>query len=150
MVANEFVEVEFVVVELRAVKFWRVVEAVVWRAPVESMRRSSEPAPLVRRKKFPENPVVEEATIRLPVVPVALTWKSAERSRDKVVVAPTTNDFRGEEVAERKSPLLTSLSVSPKEAPPVSSASQPKVPPDQVRTLLLWQVERPAPLKRAV
>ena len=37
------------------------------------------------------------------------------------------------------------------QAPPVlSSVSQPKVPPDQVRTLLVWQVVSPAPLKRAV
>ena len=33
---------------------------------------------------------------------------------------------------------------------PVSSTSQPKVPPDQVSTLLDWQVANPAPLKRAV
>ena len=136
VVANELVEVELVVVDCSAVKFWRVVEAVVWRAPVESMRNSSEPAPFVRRKKLPENPVVEEATMRLPVVPVALTWKRAERSREGVVVAPMTNDFKGEDVAERKSPRTESSRVLPKEVPPASSASQPNVPPAQVRTLL--------------
>ena len=34
--------------------------------------------------------------------------------------------------------------------PVLSSASQPKVPPLQVKTLLVWQVERPAPLNKAV
>ena len=32
----------------------------------------------------------------------------------------------------------------------LSSASQPKSPPDQVRTLLDWQVASPAPLNEAV
>jgi len=64
------------------------------------------------------------------------------------VVAPTTNDFKALEVAERKSPLATSSRAWPKEAP--SSASQPKSPPDQVRTLFEVQEARPAPLKVAV
>ena len=135
--------------ELIAVKFWRVVEAVVWRAPVLSILKSSVPAELVSFKKLPANPVVEEATIKLPVVPVAFTWKSADLSREAVVVAPTTNDFSGEEVAERKSPFTESSKVLPKEEP-VSSVSQPKRPPAQVKTLLDWQVVNPAPLKEAV
>ena len=65
------------------------------------------------------------------------------------MVAPTTNDLYGEEVAERKSPATESSKVLPKVAP-VSSTSQPNVPPAQVKTLFDWQVERPAPLKRAV
>ena len=65
-----------------------------------------------------------------------------------MVVAPTTNDFKALEVAERKSPLATSSRAWPKEAP--SSASQPKSPPDQVRTLFEVQEARPAPLKVAV
>ena len=53
-------------------------------------------------------------------------------------------------MAERKSPETESSSVLPKVAPVLSSTSQPKVPPAQVRTLFDWQVARPAPLKRAV
>ena len=60
-------------VDCRAVKFCRVVEAVVCRAPVESILKSSVPAALLKVKNFPAKLVVEEAEIKLPVVPVALT-----------------------------------------------------------------------------
>lgn len=87
--------------------------------------------------------------IKVPVVPVAFTWKRADLSSEAVVVAPITKDFSGEEVAERKSPATESSRVLPKPAP-VSSVSQPKSPPDQVRTLFVWQVVNPAPLREAV
>ena len=62
----------------------------------------------------------------VPVVEVALTWKRAVRSSDGVVVAPTTNDLRVEEVAERKSPATLSSKVLPNDEPPpvASSPSQ--------------------------
>ena len=145
----KLVVVACVPVALRKVKFWRVDEAVVCKAPVESILKSSVPAALTNLKKLPAKPVVEDAEIKLPVVPVAFTWNKAERSSEAVVVAPTTNDLKGEEVAERKSPETESSSVLPKEAPE-SSVSQPKVPPAQVKTLSVWQVARPAPLKEAV
>ena len=53
-------------------------------------------------------------------------------------------------MAERKSPAVISSKTLPKVEEPESSTSQPKVPAAQVRTLLVWQVARPAPLKRAV
>jgi len=146
----KLVVVACVPVALRKVKFCKVDEAVVCKAPVESILKSSVPAALTNLKKLPAKPVVEEATIKLPVVPVAFTWNKAERSSEAVVVAPTTNDLKGEEVAERKSPATESSRVLPKEAPVLSSVSQPKVPPAQVKTLLVWQVESPAPLKEAV
>ena len=136
-------------VDWRAVKFCKVVEAVAWSAPVSSTRKSSVPAALVKERNLPAKPAVEEALTRVPVVPVAFTWKRAERSRLAVVVAPTTKDFKGLEVAERKSPETESSRVLPKEEF-VSSTSQPNVPPAQVRTLFDWQVASPAPLKRAV
>ena len=40
--------------------------------------------------KFPEKPVVEEAEIKFPVVPVAFTWKRALFSG--VVVEPTITE----------------------------------------------------------
>ncbi len=42
------------------------------------------------------------------------------------------------------------VGVQAKAPPELSSASQPKSPPDQVRTLFEVQVERAAPLKEAV
>ena len=133
----------------RAVKFWRVLEALVWSAPVSSILKSSVPAALVKERNLPVKEVVEEALIKVPVVPVALTWNKAERSREAVVVAPTTNDLNGDDVAERKSPATDNSRALPK-LEPVSSVSQPKVPPAQVKTLLDWQVARPAPLNKAV
>ena len=150
IVEKKLVEVALVVVALRAVKFWRVEDAVVRKPPSLFIWKSSVPAELTKLKNLPRKEGVEEALMRVPVVPVAFTWKSADLSREGVVVAPITNDLYGEEVAERKSPPETSAKDWPKEAEPVSSASQPNVPPDQVKTLLDWQVVRPAPLKRAV
>ncbi len=49
-------------------------------------------------------------------------------------------------MAERKSPLAMSSRVLPKETPELSSTSQPKTPPAQVRTLFDWQVVRLKPL----
>ena len=46
--------------------------------------------------------------------------------------------------------VLEISKVLPKPALPLSSDSQPKVPPAQVKTLFVSQVARPAPLKRAV
>ena len=145
----KLVVVAAVPVALRKVKFCKVVEAVVCKAPVESILKSSVPRALVKERNLPAKLVVEEATIKLPVVPVAFTWNKADLSSEAVVVAPTTKDLKGEDVAERKSPETESSSVLPKEAPE-SSASQPKVPPAQVKTLSVWQVESPAPLKEAV
>ena len=145
----KLVVVACVPVALRKVKFCKVVEAVVCKAPVESILKSSVPRALVKERNLPAKEVVEEATIKLPVVPVAFTWNKADLSSEAVVVAPTTNDLKGEDVAERKSPETESSSVLPKEAPE-SSVSQPKVPPAQVKTLSVWQVARPAPLKEAV
>lgn len=149
VVEKKLVEVALVEVEFRAVKFCRVVEAVAWSAPVSSILNSSVPAALVKERNLPVKLVVEEALIKVPVVPVAFTWKRAERSREAVVVAPTTKDLSGEEVAERKSPATESSRVLPKVLP-VSSVSHPNVPPAQVKTLLVWQVANPAPLNKAV
>ena len=77
--------------------------------------------------KFPAKPVVLEALIKSPVVPVAFTWKSAALSREAVVVAPITNDLSGEEVAERKSPPETSSKTLPKGVA-VESVAQPNLP----------------------
>ena len=93
LVLKKLVEVAEVEVEFRAVKFWRVVEARVWRAPVESILKSSEPAALLKVRNLPLKPVVEEAEIKLPVVEVAFTWKREDKFSDAVVVAPTTNDL---------------------------------------------------------
>ena len=93
VVLKKLVEVAEVEVEFRAVKFWRVVEARVWRAPVESILKSSEPAALLKVRNLPLKPVVEEAEIKLPVVEVAFTWKREDKFSDAVVVAPTTNDL---------------------------------------------------------
>ena len=71
------VVVALVLVELRAVKFWRVVLAVVWRAPFASTRKSSVPAALLKRRKLPAKEVVLEALMRLPLVVVAKRPKSA-------------------------------------------------------------------------
>ncbi len=73
VVAKKLVVVAEVVVELRAVKFWRVVEAVVCKAPVESILNNSVPAALLKVRNLPSKEVVEEAEIKFPVVPVALT-----------------------------------------------------------------------------
>ena len=109
---------------------------------MESILISSAPVESVKLKNFPAKEGVDEALKRMPVVPVALTWKRAERSKDAVVVAPTTNDLYGEEVAERKSPEAMSSKVLPKPAPPephtvpvlerspvVSNWAQPVTPP---------------------
>ena len=71
VVEKRLVVVAEVEVELRAVKFWRVVDAVVWSAPVESIRKSSVPAEFLSWKKLPPKLAVLEATMRLPVVVVA-------------------------------------------------------------------------------
>ena len=102
------------------------------------------PALLINFKKFPTKPVVEEATIKLPVVPVALTAKRADLS--EVVVEPMITE--SVVVGARKLRLEISK-VLPKLVP-VSSVSQPNVPPDQVKTLFDWQVASPAPLNEAV
>ena len=47
----------------------------------------------VKERNLPEKVGVEEALNRMPVVPVAFTWKSALLSREAVVVAPTTKDL---------------------------------------------------------
>jgi hypothetical protein len=127
VVLKKLVEVAEVEVEFEAVKFCKVVEARVWRAPEESILMSSSPVESVKERNLPAKDGVEEALKMIPVVPVALTWKSAERSRDAVVVAPITKDLYGEEVAERKSPPATSSRVLPNDAP-VSSTSQPNFP----------------------
>ena len=136
---KKLVEVALVEVELAAIK-----------EPVLSMVKRAVPAALRNFKKLPVKEGVEEALIKVPVVPVAFTWKRAERSSEAVVVAPTTKDFSRDEVAERKSPEAISSRAWPKPAEPLSSASQPKSPPDQVRTLFEVQEDNPAPLKLAV
>ena len=74
------------VVPLTAVKFWRVVEPVTKSAPVESTLKRVVPAAFLKFRKFPAKPVVEEATIRFPVVVVAKIPKRALVPRS--VVAP--------------------------------------------------------------
>ena len=69
------------------------VELAARKEPVESMRNSSVPASLVKLKNLPVKLLVEEALMRMPVVPVAFTWKRADLSRERVVVAPTTKDL---------------------------------------------------------
>ena len=94
VVENRLVVVAEVEVELMAVKFWKVEEAVVWRAPVESMRKSSVPAAFLSWKKLPAKPVVLEATIKLPVVVVAkrprraLEFRREEAPTESEVVRP--------------------------------------------------------------
>ena len=80
-------------VELRAVKFCRVDEAVVRKPPSLLILKSSVPAELTKLKNLPIKLGVDEALMRVPVVPVAFTWKRADLSREAVVVAPTTNDL---------------------------------------------------------
>ena len=122
VVEKELVEVALVEVAAREVKFWRVEDAAVTKPPVDSTWNRSVPAELKNFKKLPVKETVEEALMRVPVVPVAFTWNKAPVSSEAVVVAPTTNDFRDEEVAERKSPLEISLKASPKVAPPAPSS----------------------------
>jgi hypothetical protein len=71
VVAKKLVEVAEVVVALIPVKFCKVVEAVVCKAPVESTRSNSVPFPLLKRRKLPAKERVLEALIKLPVVVVA-------------------------------------------------------------------------------
>ena len=73
LVEKRLVVVALVVVEFRAVKFCKVVEAVVCKAPVESILINSVPAALLKLRNLPPKEVVEEAEIKLPVVPVAFT-----------------------------------------------------------------------------
>ena len=108
-----------------AVNLWRVVEAVVCRAPSASILNNSVPALLVSCKNLPVKDAVDEALIKVPVVEVALTWNKADLAREAVVVAPTTKDFIGEEVAERKSPTTDNSRFWPKSAPPLPDASSP-------------------------
>lgn len=89
VVEKRDVEVAEVVVALIPVKFCKVDEAVVKKPPVDSTRNRSLPAALRKRRKFPANEVVEEATIKSPVVEVALTWKYELLAMERVVVAPT-------------------------------------------------------------
>ena len=138
--AKKLVEVAEVEVELAAMK-----------EPVLSILKSSEPAELVKERNLPVKEGVEEALIKVPVVPVAFTWKRAVKSSEAVVVAPTTKDFREEEVAERKSPLTESSKVLPKPAPVLKSVPQPNKPEVQVNLPEVEsQVARLAPLKEAV
>lgn len=73
VVLKTVVEVALVEVALREVKFWRVVEACVWRAPVSSILNNSVPIELVKERNLPAKEAVEEALINMPVVPVAFT-----------------------------------------------------------------------------
>ena len=130
VVAKRLVEVAALDVELTAVKFWRVDEEKAVRPPLASILKSSAPAELVKERNFPVKDGVDEALKIIPVVPVALTWKRADLSNEAVVVAPTTNDLNGDEVAERKSPPATSSNVLPKPAPESESTpSQSPAPP---------------------
>ena len=70
----KFVVVACVVVAFTPVKFWRVEEAMVRKPPSELILNSSVPALDSALKKFPVKDAVEEALIKSPVVPVALTW----------------------------------------------------------------------------
>ena len=115
-------EVAAVEVAAREVKFCRVEEAAVRKPPVDSILKSSVDAELKKERNLPAKESVLEALIKVPVVPVAFTWKSADLSREAVVVAPTTNDLRGLEVAERKSPAADNSNALPKLAPPVASS----------------------------
>lgn len=124
MVAKRAVEVAEVVVALIAVKFCKVEEAVVMIPPSLLILKSSVPALFTKLKNFPTKLGVEEALIKVPVVPVAFTWNKALRSSEAVVVAPTTNDLYVEDVAERKSPAATRARAWPKEAPEASEPSQ--------------------------
>ena len=121
VVEKKSVVVAEVVVAFTPVKFCKVEDAVVRKPPSELILKSSVPAEFKKERNLPVKLTVEEALIKVPVVPVAFTWKSAERSRDAVVVAPTTNDLYGAEVAERKSSATESSRVLPKEAPPEAS-----------------------------
>ena len=58
-------------------------------APSLATLKISEPAAFKNLRKFPANEVVEEATIRSPVVEVAFTWKYELLEMEAVVVAPT-------------------------------------------------------------
>jgi len=114
------------------------------KEPVASTLKSAVPAALMKRRKLPTKPVVEEAEIKFPVVEVAFTWNKAFLSG--VVVAPITT----ETVVVGAKKLVLEISKDLPKAAPVSSVSQPNSPPDQVKTLFDWQVTRPAPLKSAV
>src|SRR3989344_940764 len=122
VVAKKLVVVALVPVAFRKVKFWRVEEARVWRPPSALMLKSSVPAELTKERNLPIKLGVEEALIKVPVVPVAFTWKRAALSREAVVVAPTTKDLKGEEVAERKSPPERRAKFWPKVVPPVAAS----------------------------
>lgn len=61
---KELVEVALVEVAFAPIKL-----------PALSTLKSVVPAAFINFKKFPVNPVVEEATTRSPAVEVALTWK---------------------------------------------------------------------------
>lgn len=92
VVAKKLVLVAFVLVDWSAVKFCKVVEARVCKAPVLSIRKSSVPAALFSLKKLPAKPVVLEALIKLPVVVVAKRLNKAfdpfnvEAPRPRLVV----------------------------------------------------------------
>ena len=62
----------------------------------------------------------------------------------KVEEAVEMKPLKKPRVVEVETPQL--VGVQAKAAPELSSASQPKTPPAQVRTLLLWQVVRLKPL----
>lgn len=62
------------------------VELAAKNEPVASTVKRAVPAAFKNLKKLPTKPVEEEATIKLPVVPVAFTANNAERS--EVVVEP--------------------------------------------------------------
>ena len=69
------VEVAWVEVDCKAVKFCKVEEAVVRKPPVDSTWKRAVLAALRNLRKLPVKEVVEEATTRSPVVEVAFTWK---------------------------------------------------------------------------
>lgn len=147
LVTAKFVVVALVLVEFSAVKFCKVVEAVVCKAPVESILKSSVPAALFKRKKLPAKPVVEEALIKLPVVVVAKRPKSAFEAlrefepRAKAVVMPF-----GER--KRLSVLVANLEFG---IPPLVMVLQLKLPADQIKAEEApLQVVRPAPKKFVV
>ena len=75
-------------VDWSAVKFCKVVEPVTKRSPEELTLKRVVPDGFKNFKKFPAKPVVLEATMRSPVVEVALTWKYELLAIDAVVVAP--------------------------------------------------------------
>ena len=102
------------------------------KSPAESTLKRLVPEPLLNLRKFPAKETVDEALIRSPTVPVALTWNKAPLSSEAVVEAPTPNDLIPEEVAKRKSPPETRSKVRPK----LLALARIKSSPEQ---------ERPAP-----